>query len=81
MCIHGWIVRTSDPTHGHLSDCDDRGDAVGGFGFASFEAVGHPLRSLRSRVPFASRKGRLLRSFHQDGDAEIDVLVAQGGIA
>lgn len=63
MCIHGWIARTSDPTHGHLSDCDDRGDAVGGFGFAKVEALG------------------LLRSFHQDGDTKVDVLVAQGGIA
>ena len=47
MSNHDWVARTSDTTHGHLSGCDDRGDAVGWFGFAPVEVVGHPLRSLR----------------------------------
>ena len=81
MGNHGRVACTSDLTHGHLSGCDDCGDAVGWFGFAAVEAVGHPLRRYAPRVPFASRKGRLLGSFHQDGDTEVDVFVAQGGIA
>ena len=51
MGNHGRVACTSDLTHGHLSGCDDCGDAVGGFGFATVEVVGHPTRSLRSRVP------------------------------
>ncbi len=39
MSNHGWVAHTSDPAHGHLSDCDDRGDAVGGLGFAPVEVV------------------------------------------
>lgn len=39
MSNHGRVACTSDLTHGHLSGCDDCGDAVGGFGFAAVEAV------------------------------------------
>ena len=63
MGNYGRVASTSDTTHGHLSDCDDRGDAVGRFGFAPVEAV------------------VLQRSFHQHGDAEVDVFIAEFGIA
>lgn len=60
MSNHGWVACTSDTAHGHLSGCDDRGDAVGGFGFAAVEVVGHPLRSLPLPRPLRFAKGTFI---------------------
>ncbi len=39
MGNHGWVARTPDPAHGHLSGCDDRGDAAAECCFAADEAL------------------------------------------
>lgn len=66
MSNHGWVACTSDLTHGHLSDCDDRGDAVGGFGFAPVEVVAYCARYMNLKIRRTQKSLRINGSYMPD---------------
>ena len=79
MSSHGRIACTPDPAHGHLSGCDDRGDAVVDCDFPADQAVENPpaVASAPASPSLLEREG-LFGCFHQHGYAHVDVFAPVG---